>query len=104
MKTFLQEKDYWVSSSGVLGKSFLFETLDLETGQNLESLFDSFLKSVSQNVRVKFSLFQEISHDISLNTERSKALRAGGFLTNKALMHLEHKNRISVKEAFKKDI
>ena len=104
MKTYLQEKDYWVSSSGVLGKSFLFETLDLEIEQNLESLFDSFLKSVSQNVRVKLSLFQEISHDISLNTERSKALRARGFLTNKALIHFEHKNKISVKEAFKKDV
>ena len=104
MKSYLQEKDYWVSSSGVLGKSFLFETLDLEIEQNLESLFDSFLKSLSQNVRVKLSLFQEISHDISLNTERSKALRARGFLISKALIHFEHKNKISVKEAFKKDV
>ena len=104
MKTFIDEKDYWVSSSGILGKSFLFETLDLEIEQNLESLFDSFLKSISQNVRVKLSLFQEISHDISINTERSKALRARGFLINKALIHFEHKNKISVKEAFKKDV
>ena len=103
MKSFLQEKDYWISSSGILGKSFLFETLDLEIEENLESLFDSFLKSLSQNIRVKFSLFQDISHDISLNTERSKALRARAFLTNKALIHFEHKNKISVKEAFKKD-
>ena len=29
MKTYSQEKDYWVSSSGILGKSFLFKTLDL---------------------------------------------------------------------------
>lgn len=104
MKTYIDEKDYWVSSSGILGKSFLFETLDLEIEQNLESLFDSFLKSISQNVRVKLSLFQEVSHDISLNTERSKALRARGFLTNKALIHFEHKNKISVGEAFKKDV
>ena len=71
------------SSSGILGKSFLFETLDLEIEQNLESLFDSFLKSVSQNVRVKLSLFQEISHDILLKTERCKALKARGFLNTK---------------------
>ena len=104
MKTYFQGKDYWISSSGTMGKSFEFETLDLEIEKNLESLFDSFLKSVSQNVRVKFSLFQKVSHDISLNTERSRALIARGFLTNKALIHFEHKNKISVKEAFKKDI
>ena len=104
MKTYFQGKDYWISSSGTMGKSFEFETLDLEIEKNLESLFDSFLKSVSQNVRVKFSFFQKVSHDISLNTERSRALRTRGFLTNKALIHFEHKNKISVKEAFKKDI
>ena len=103
MKTYLQEKDYWVSSSGILGKSFLFKTLDLEIEQNLEGLFDSFLKSISQNVRVKLSLSQEISHDISLKTERIKALKIKGFLINKALIHFEHKNKISFKEAFKKD-
>ena len=65
MKTYLQDKDYWISSSGFLGRSFSFETLDLEIEQNLESLFDSFLKILSQNVRVKFSLFQEFSHDRS---------------------------------------
>ena len=48
MKTFFNEKDYWVSSSGFLGKSFLFQPLDLEIEQNLESLFDSFLKTISQ--------------------------------------------------------
>ena len=104
MKTYIDEKDYWVSSSGILGKSFLFETLDLEIEQNLESLFDSFLKSVSQNVRVKLSLFQEISHDILLKTERSKALKARGFLTTRGLIHFEHRDKISFKEAFKKDI
>ena len=103
MKTYFDEKDYWVSSSGILGKSFLFKTLDLEIEQNLESLFDSFLKSISQNVRVKLSLFQEISHDISLKTERIKALKAKGFLKSKGLIHFEHKNKISFKEAFKKD-
>ena len=103
MKTYIDEKDYWISSEGFLGKSFLFETLDLEIEQNLESLFDSFLKSISQNVRVKLSLFQEISHDILLRTERSKALKARGFLINKGLIHFEHKNKVSVKEAFKKD-
>ena len=104
MKSYLVEKDYWVSSSGILGKSFLFETLDLEIEQNLESLFDSFLKSVSENIRVKISLFQDISHDISLETERNKALKAMGFLAGKGLIHFEHKNKISVKEAFKKDV
>ena len=103
MKTYFKEKDYWISSSGFLGKSFEFQTLDLEIEQNLESLFDSFLKSISQNVRVKFSLFQEFSHDISLTTERSKALKARGFLTSKALIHFEHKNKVSFKEALKKD-
>jgi len=103
MKTFLQEKDYWISSSGFLGKSFLFETLDLEIAENLESLFDSFLKTLSQNVRVKFSLFQEFSQDISFNTERSKALKARGFLISKGFLHLEQKQKISFKEALKKD-
>ena len=98
------KKNYWVSSSGILGKSFLFETLDLEIEQNLESLFDSFLKSISQNVRVKLSLFQEISHDILLKTERGKALKARGFLNTKGLIHFEHKDKISFKEAFKKDV
>ena len=103
MKTFIDEKDYWISSSGFLGKSFEFKTLDLEIEQNLESLFDSFLKSLSQNVRVKFSLFQEFSKNISFNTERSKALKARGFLISKGLIHFEHKQKISFKEALKKD-
>ena len=103
MKTYIDEKDYWISSSGFLGRSFLFQTLDLEIEQNLESLFDSFLKSLSQNVRVKLSLFQEFSHDISFNTERIKALKSKGFLKNKGLIHFEHKNKISFKAALKKD-
>ena len=73
MKTYLQEKDYWVSSEGFLGKSFTFKTLDLEIEQNLEGLFDSFLKSISQNVRVKLSLFQEISHDIFIKNRKNKS-------------------------------
>ena len=103
MKTYIDEKDYWISSEGFLGKSFAFHTLDLEIESNLESLFDSFLKSVSQNVRVKISLFHEFSHDISFNTERSKALMARGFLESNGLIHFEHKNKISVKETLKKD-
>ena len=103
MKTYIDEKDYWISSEGFLGKSFAFHTLDLEIESNLESLFDSFLKSVSQNVRVKLSLFHEFSHDISFNTERSKALMARGFLESNGLIHFEHKNKISVKETLKKD-
>ncbi len=103
MKTYLQEKDYWISSSGILGNSFSFQTLDLETEQNLESLFDSFLKSISKNVRVKLSIFQEISHDSLLKTERSKALKARGFLKSKGLIHFEHKHKVSFKEVFKKD-
>ena len=104
MKTYLQEKDYWISSSGFLGKSFEFHTLDLEIEDNLESLFDSFLKSISQDVRVKLSLFEEVSHDILIPTQRSKALNARGFLINKALIHFEQKSKISIKEAFKKDV
>ena len=103
MKTYTDEKNYWISSSGFLGRSFSFETLDLEIESHLESLFDNFLKSLSQNIRVKFSLFQEFSHDVSLHTERIKALRARGFLKSKGLIHFEHKNKVSVKEAFKKD-
>ena len=81
MKIYRDEKDYWVSSSeGFLGKSFSYSTLDLEIEKNLESLFDSFLKSISQNVRVKLSLFQGMSIDIPFDTERSKALKARGFL------------------------
>ena len=103
MKTYIDEKDYWISSEGFLGKSFAFHTLDLEIESNLESLFDSFLKSISQNVRVKLSLFHKFSYDTSFNTERSRALTARGFLENNGLIHFEHKNKISVKETLKKD-
>ena len=65
---------------GFWGKVFYLKLWILEIEQNLESLFDSFLKSISQNVRVKLSLFQEFSHDILLKTERIKALKAKGFL------------------------
>ena len=63
MKTYIDEKNYWVSSSGILGRSFFYSTLDLELENNLEFLFDNFLKSLSQNVRVKVSLFQEHSSE-----------------------------------------
>ena len=104
MKTFLDAKDYWISSSGFLGKSFSFQTLDLELEDNLEFLFDNFLKTLSQNVRVKMSLFQEVSHYVSFETERKKAITEKGFLTSQGLIHFEHKSKVSVKEAFKKDI
>ena len=104
MKTYFSEKDYWISSSGFLGKSFCFETLDLETESNLESLFDSFLKTLSENVRVKISVFQEFSKKTSFKTERAKALKEKGFLRSKGVIHFEHKNKISFKEALKKDV
>ena len=103
MKTYINEKDYWISSSGFLGKSFSYSTLDLEIEKNLESLFDSFLKSISQNVRVRFSLFQEFSNNISFDTERAKAIKARGFLKTTGLIHFEHKNKISFKEVLKKE-
>ena len=104
MKTYMDEKDFWISSSGFLGRSFLFKTLDLEIENHLESLFDEFLKSLSQNVRVKLSLFQNVSSRISFETERAGAIKAKGFLKSKGLIHFEHKSKISFKEAFKTDI
>ena len=104
MKTFLEEKDYWISNTGFLGKSFSYSTVDLELEESLEFLFDNFLKTLSQNVRVKLSLFQEVSHYLSFETERKKAIGEKGFLTDKGLIHFEYKSRVSVKEAFKKDI
>ena len=98
------KKDFWISSSGFLGRSFLFKTLDLEIENHLESLFDNFLKSLSQNVRVKLSLFQNVSSRISFETERAGAIKAKGFLKSKGLIHFEHKSKISFKEAFKTDI
>ena len=103
MKTYIDEKNYWVSSSGILGKSFLYSTLDLELENNLEFLFDNFLKSLSQNIRLKVSLFQENSSEISFKSARVKDIRERGFLNTKGLIHFEHKNKISFKEAFRKD-
>ena len=104
MKTYMDEKDFWISRSGFLGRSFLFKTLDLEIENHLESLFDNFLKSLSQNVRVKLSLFQNVSSRISFETKRAEAIKAKGFLKSKGLIHFEHKSKISFKEAFKADI
>lgn len=103
MKTYADEKDYWVSSSGFLGKSFSYSTLDLELEDNLEFLFDNFLKSLSQNVRVKISLFQEYLRKISFKSARTKDIGERGFLDTKGFIHFEHKNKISFKEAFRKD-
>ena len=103
MKDFIDEKNYWLSSSGFLGQSFLFKTLDLELEQNLESLFDSFLKSLSHNVRLRFSLFSEFSNLVPFENKRSKEIEKIGFLKNLSLIHFEHKDKISFKEAFKKD-
>ena len=64
MKSYIDEKSYWLSSEGFLGQSFKFKILDLEIENNLESLFDSFLKSISQNVRVRLSLFSEFSNEV----------------------------------------
>ncbi|MCZ0933087.1 MAG: hypothetical protein OXJ52_08045, partial [Oligoflexia bacterium] len=72
MKTYADEKNYWISSSGFLGKSFSYSTLDLELEDNLEFLFDNFLKSLSQNVRIKISLFQEHSREVSFKSARTK--------------------------------
>ncbi|MDE0092364.1 MAG: hypothetical protein OXN83_03650 [Oligoflexia bacterium] len=104
MKDFIDEKNYWVSSEGFLGLSFSFKTLDLEIEENLESLFDSFLKSLSQNIRVRFSLFSEFSNKISFENKRSKEIEKIGFLKNFGLIHFEQVNKISFKEAFKKDL
>ena len=71
MKTFKQEKDFWISSGGFLGESFIFQTLDLEIEENLEMYFENFLKTLSQNVRVKISLFQEFSRNCDFSSSRS---------------------------------
>ena len=103
MKTYADEKNYWISSSGFLGKSFSYSTLDLELEDNLEFLFDNFLKSLSQNVRVKISLFQEHLREVSFKSARTEDIRERGYLDTKGLIHFEHKNKISFKEAFRKD-
>ena len=103
MKTYADDKNYWISSSGFLGKSFSYSTLDLELEDNLEFLFDNFLKSLSQNVRVKISLFQEHLREASFKSARTKDIGERGFLDTKGFIHFEHKNKISFKEAFRKD-
>ncbi|MDE0119831.1 MAG: hypothetical protein OXM55_07475 [Bdellovibrionales bacterium] len=102
MKTYVDKKEYWISSSGFLGKSFSYSTLDLEVENNLEVLLDNFLKSLSENVRMKISLFQEASKNSSFFSSREKALKETGFLDVKGLIHFEHKKKVSFKEALKK--
>ena len=103
MKVFKQEKDFWVSSEGFLGESFTFQTLDLEIEENLEMYFENFLKILSQNVRVKISLFQEFLRNYDFSSSRSKAIGERGFLNTKGLIHFEHKHKVSFKEALKAD-
>ena len=103
MKVFKQEKDFWISSSGFLGESFTFQTLDLEIEENLEMYFENFLKTLSQNVRVKLSLFQEFLRKCELSSSRSKAIGERGFLNTKGLIHFEHKHKVSFREALKED-
>ena len=103
MKTFIEGKDYWIASSGILGRSFSFKTFDLEAESGFEGLLDSFLKSLSQNVRGRISLFQEFSRKCPLSFARSKAVQEIGFLRALGLIHFEHKAKISFREALKKD-
>ena len=103
MKAFIEGKDYWIASSGALGRSFSFKTFDLETESGLEGLLDSFLKSLSQNVRGRISLFQESSRKCPLSFARSKAVQEIGFLKTLGLIHFEHRAKISFREALKKD-
>ena len=99
MKVFKQEKDFWISSEGFLGESFIFQTLDLEIEDNLEMYFENFLKTLSQNVRVRLSLFQEFLRKCELPHSRSEAIGERGFLNTKGLIHFEHKHKVSFKEA-----
>ena len=104
MKTYKNHKNYWISSSGFIGKSFSFKTLDLEIENHLESFLDNFLKSLSENVRAKISLFQEFSKDTSfISSERKKAVGERGFLKTKGLIHFEHKKKISFGKVLKND-
>ena len=104
MKTYMNEKDFWVSSSGFLGRSFSFNTLDLEIEDNLEPLLDNLLKSLSQSVRMKMSLFQEVLEQIPFQSSRTKALEERGFLKTLGLIHFEHGKKISFKEALRGDL
>ena len=101
MKTYLDEKDCWISSSGVLGRSFSFKTLDLELEDNLDILLDNLLKALSTKVRVKVSLFERFERKCSLSLERAKAVSERGFLTTTGLVHFEHRKKISLKEVLK---
>ena len=103
MKTFINKKHYWVSSSGFLGESFVFETLDLEIEENLEMYLNEFLKNISDTVRVKVSLFQEFSRNCELQSERRKAISEKGFLRTKGYIHFEHRKKISFRETLKTD-
>ena len=103
MKTFIEGKDYWIASSGVLGRSFSFKTFDLEIETGLESLLDNFLKSLSQNVRGRISLFQEFSRKCPLSFARAKAVQETGFLRSLGLIHFEHRAKVSFRETLKKD-
>ena len=103
MKDFKSEKDCWISSSGFLGESFFFKTLDLEIEDNLEIWFESFLKTLSQNVRARISLFQEFSKQCQIQSERAKAISEKGFLKTKGLIHFEHRDKISFREALGAD-
>ncbi|MDE0151970.1 MAG: hypothetical protein OXK80_05705 [Bdellovibrionales bacterium] len=105
MKSYQDRKNYWISTTGFLGKSFSFQNLDLEIEDNIESLLDNFLKSLSIDVRVKLSLFQEFSKDtLSLSSERIKAIKERGYLKTKGLIHFEHKKKVSFKEILKTDV
>ena len=99
MKTYKDFKNYWLSSSGFLGQSFSFKTLDLEIEDNLEFLFDNFLKSLSQNVRLKISLFQNYSFKTSFNCSRASDIEKKGFLNTTGLIHFEQLNKISFRSA-----
>ena len=103
MKTFRQEKDFWISDKGFLGQSFSFNTLDLETEHNLEMYLDGFLKTLSPNVRVKISLFQRFSSGCQFSSSRSEAISEKGFLKTKGVIHFEHKNKLSLRETLKTD-
>ena len=104
MKTFRQEKDFWISSKGFLGQSFIFQTLDLEIEDNLEMYLDSFLKTLSSNVRVKISLFQEFSNKCEFSSSRIKAINEKGFLKTNGLIHFEHRKKISLRKVLKMDL
>ena len=104
MKTYMNKKDFWISSSGYLGRSFSFNTLDLEIEDNLEPLLDNLLKSLSQNVRMKMSLFQEALEKIPFQSSRTEALKERGFLKTLGFIHFEHRKKISFKEALRGDV